>query len=794
MPVRNELRVAYYRKILEFTNRGRRFITFNPAFILASAAAMILGMTQQPCLENITGTDMEKPFEIKAAITSLPQKSAYGYQFTLKPLSLSQNGNALKFNKEIILRIPATDNQEGGSSAENLFMGDTLHFRGTLQRPSYNLLPGCRDRRIIAASEGNPFSVRLKSSRQIRESEPPSSPEAFLFNYLEKYILFTEVHQEEEMCSLLRALVLGQKTALPHQVLEKLNRLGITHLFVISGFHIGLLAGMLFLLFLRKRSAASLLIISAVIWIYVWILGFSIPASRAGVVISIFTVVLYLGIQKNPLNSLGLAAIVILAISPRSVFLAGFQLTFICLLAIIWLGFPLAHFLDSPVRGCRSFIEKRIVTGKSRDSRLTRLNRAWFEEYFCFQPENVKKMLPSCVRLVSWPIKAMACTGSIQFFLFPLLIYYFNTFNFFSVAATALFMPFISVLVLNGILLLLFWWSPFNGILGSVYRFTGQLTLQLLEGCDSLFTPAYFPQPGIALLLVYYLFLLGMLAVNPTRGWIFPLVILLAFFSWSPVSTPVPEDSALRISMLDVGQGDCFHLRFPDGSSGLIDAGGTIFQDNEIFIGKNLISRYLWDCGVKELEYLLITHPEKDHFAGYEFLDKAFRISNFYFHDTHSGYPASGRRLSAGDTFVAGGVFHQVLWPERNSLKQYGPNDRSLVLLLTYGRFRMLFTGDISDEIEKILIRKYDLAGIPVLKASHHGSDSSSCREFLKVLRAEAVVISAGRRNAFGHPSPRVINRIKAAGMDIYSTPEHGTVTITTDGLSWSIEKQADSE
>lgn len=782
----------FFRKILELRYRARRFAALNPAFLLASAAVLILGITQVPDMEDIAGADMEKPFAIKAVITSLPQKSAHGYQFRLKPLAMSQNGTYLDFRKDILLNIPHPGNQEDGNITDSIFWGDTLNFRGILRRPSYNLIPGSRDRRITAASEGNPFSSRLKSIRQIREIKPPSLPELYLFKYLKEFILFLENSQGEKVNFLLRALVLGQKTALPSQVLEKLNRLGITHLFVISGFHIGLLAVMLHLLFLRKRSAPALLTTAAIIWIYVWILGFSIPASRAAVIISIFVVMLYLGIQKNLLNTLGIAAIVILANNPRSVFLPGFQLTFSCLLAITWLAVPLMRFMDSPVKGCQAFLTKRTVTGLARDSRLTRLNQAWFEEHFCFFPQNWKKRILPSLMLLSWPIKAMACTGSIQFFLFPLLIFYFNSFNFFSLAATALFMPFISVLVLTGILFLLFWWSPFSWVLSTAFRFTGETTLQMLDRCDSLFAPVYLPQPGLGLLFIYYAFLLVMLAANPSRGWVFPLMLLLAFFSWSPLINPDAENNILRISMLDVGQGDCFHLRFPNGTSGLIDAGGTIYQDNELFIGKNLISRYLWDRGVKELEYLLVTHPEKDHFAGYSFLKKAFTIRNFYFHDTHSSYPAHGSRLSAGDSFVSGGVFQQILWPADDSGKEKNLNDRSLVVLLTYGRFRMLFTGDISDKIEKKLIRMYDLNGIPVLKSSHHGSNYSTCREFLEEVGSEAAFISAGRRNAFGHPSPQVINRLKAAGMEIYSTPEHGTVTIITDGLSWKIAKQAD--
>ncbi len=766
-----------------------RFVSLNPAFIMASGLIVAIFLTYTPEPEPEPEADMDKAFSVKALVISLPEKTPYGYQLTLKPISLRQEGMDIKLNKKILLRLPAGADQEPDISTGELSVGDTLLFRGIIERPSYNLLPGIADRRITASLAGTPFIIRLKSLRQIKEIIPPLIPENYIFKYLKNFILFIEKNNDEETVSLLRALLMGQKQALPVPVREQLNRLGLTHLFVISGFHIGVFAAILHFLIRRIGSFTSILVVPTVIWVYVWLIGFPVPASRAVIIFTLFMVIQYFGFQGNLLNTLGIAVLALLSVSPTAIFLPGFQLTFICLLAIISLAIPLISYLDSPLHGYRAFVENQVITDSSPVSSLTRITRTWFEDYFHHVPEFWRKTCLLFLCAISWPVKVMGCTSAIQFILLPLLVYYFNCFNFFSLPATALFIPFVSVLVFTGMMLFLLWWSSFSFLLGLIYQHTGLMVIWMLDCLDTLFPPIYLPQPGLSFLAIYYIFLLFMLLINPSRGWIFPLLALVVFFSYSRTAESEPEKNVLAVSMLDVGQGDCFHLKYPDGKSGLIDAGGTIFRDNDSFIGKNLIARYLWESGVNKLEYLLITHPEKDHSAGYPFLDMALGIKKLYFHDFHNSYKTSKLRLSAGDSFTVGGVHHQVLWPEENSGSKDNLNDRSLVLLLTYGHFKMLFSGDISADIERTLLKKHKLTGVKVLKAAHHGSNSSSCRAFLSALQAETALISAGRRNAFGHPSSQVLKRMREAGMQIYTTPKHGSVRILTDGFTWKFSR-----
>ena len=219
----------------------------------------------------------------------------------------------------------------------------------------------------------------------------------------------------------------------------------------------------------------------------------------------------------------------------------------------------------------------------------------------------------------------------------------------------------------------------------------------------------------------------------------------------------------------------------------MIDAGGTISPDNNVFIGKNLIGRYLWETGVRRIDYLLVSHPEDDHIAGLPFLEEAFPLEKIYSSELHCVRLEREATLFSGNSFVLEGVHHQVFWPMGKSTRNGDLNDRSLVVLLTYGNFKILFTGDISAASEKKIMENPELGNLTVLKVAHHGSGSSTCRSFLETTSPEAALISAGRSNPFGHPSPQVLERLQASGTRIYTTPELGSLKIITNGKDWSI-------
>jgi competence protein ComEC len=239
--------------------------------------------------------------------------------------------------------------------------------------------------------------------------------------------------------------------------------------------------------------------------------------------------------------------------------------------------------------------------------------------------------------------------------------------------------------------------------------------------------------------------------------------------------------------MLDVGQSESIHLHYPNGRDALIDTGGFPYPAQGNFVGERLVSRYLWHLRVKTLLYVLITHPDIDHKKGYSFVRKAFPVESLLYSEPQPDYKEPKRQIFGGESFSIAGVEHLIYHPDNEDLRELSRNDVSVVLRLNYGRFSMLFTGDIEEEGEHRILSQ--LTPVTALKVAHHGSETSSSTEFLKATRPRIAMISSGRNRHFDHPSQSVLNRLRKAGTLVLCTKKEGSLRLITDGSSWKAQR-----
>jgi len=252
----------------------------------------------------------------------------------------------------------------------------------------------------------------------------------------------------------------------------------------------------------------------------------------------------------------------------------------------------------------------------------------------------------------------------------------------------------------------------------------------------------------------------------------------------------------LRVTFLDVGQGDSAIVQFPNGRTLGIDAGGIASSDFDI--AARVISPALWSLGVRRVDYLAITHGDVDHVGGAPGLFRDFRPLEVWegvpvpphspTRDLRALADASGaawRTLQPRDRMSFGGVDLLVHHPPNPGWeRQRVRNDDSEVIELRHGGVSFVFTGDIGRDVEQSIAPGFARAAVRILKVPHHGSGSSSSQLFLDALRPDVAVISAGRGNPFGHPVPAVLDRYQRAGSAIYRTDRDGAVTVETDGTS----------
>jgi competence protein ComEC len=266
----------------------------------------------------------------------------------------------------------------------------------------------------------------------------------------------------------------------------------------------------------------------------------------------------------------------------------------------------------------------------------------------------------------------------------------------------------------------------------------------------------------------------------------------------------------LQVTFLDVGHGDASFIRFPQGTTMLIDGGGSYRDDFDI--GERVVAPFLWHQRVRQVDYVMASHPHPDHAKGLGAILRDFRVREFW--DNGAREPSAwynalrqtaiDRRIYR-DLSVTGleartvdGVRLELLHPSaafpppperrRRVGEDHGENNRSLVLKLTYGAISVLFTGDIEQEAEHFLLGSgHDLTAT-ILKVPHHGSRTSSTEAFVRSVNPRAAVFSVQRDGRFGHPHPAVVERYSTLGTRIFRTDRDGAITLRTDGRSVWIE------
>jgi competence protein ComEC len=263
----------------------------------------------------------------------------------------------------------------------------------------------------------------------------------------------------------------------------------------------------------------------------------------------------------------------------------------------------------------------------------------------------------------------------------------------------------------------------------------------------------------------------------------------------------------LRVTFLDVGQGDSALVDLPDGRAMLVDGGGIV--GSPVDLGARVVAPALRARRRDALAVVALSHPHPDHFSGLPTGLAAVRFDALW--DTGQGereavgglYAAllarargSGAAVLRPDvlcgTHVVGGARVDVLAPCPGADPDRGPNDNSLVMRVAYGATSVLFVGDAEHAEEGDLLRAYGARlRSDILKVGHHGSRTSSTPDFIAAVRPHDAVISAGVRNHFGHPTRATLDTLASAGVRVWRTDRDGAVTAATDGASWTISPSA---
>lgn len=679
-------------------------------------------------------------------------------------------------------------------------IGDRVRLTAKLRLPRNFGNPGEFDYEAYMAREGiaatavvaNASAIAIVERRPMFPSSAIESIRTRIGALIDSNLDYPE---REEM----RALVIGDRGGIGRELRESFARTGMAHLLVISGLHLSLVAAAAFaairigLSFLapaltirgwsnKLAAGAAGIAVSG----YAAIAGHHVSTLRALVMVISYVAAVMLDRSREVMASLALAAMVICIWLPDSTADIGFQLSFVSVAAIIM--------------GMRRY-------------------EAWWKAY-----RERASLLPGYPRRLTRIAVAVGGYVAVSFWALvgtaALTAYHFNQFAMVGIIANAVVVP-----IMGG-------GGTVTGLCAAlmslVFPTGGALTMRIAGRCLSAGTvlarwfaswpgawARFFTPTPIEVVLAYAFILLWLTApLKATRQgratgplslsggrWrrrcltmvLVGLVVDGGYWSYDRYFNP-----ALRVTFLSVGQGDAAVVRFPGSRVMLIDAGGS-FSD-EFEPGERIVAPYLWSRKIMHVDYLVLSHPELDHFGGFNFIARNFSPSEFWtiaapspdikYEALLEVLAAAEVRLRLIDSSSSPGRIGGVDVACLNPAPPLRPrrNDNSMMLMLSVGANRILFTGNVEARGEQGVIARGCDPRATVLKVPHHGSDTSSTPDFIAAVHPAVAVISLGFRNRYNFPSAAVVRRYREAGARVLRTDQCGAVTIAASASGVSVD------
>jgi len=551
-------------------------------------------------------------------------------------------------------------------------------------------------------------------------------------------------------------LVFGDHgTNLPEEMSDRFQKTGLTHLLVVSGSQVALLTGILLALFngLKLPLKRSFILITVINIIFYFVTGGGSSIFRA---ILMCEVVLFVKIMKR--NSdfyhiFGLTALIMLLINPFYLFDVGAQLSFMATFALVY-GAP------------------KIV-------------------------ELLPKRLPVGIRT------ALSISISPFIFSFPLLWFYFHTVSPISLISNLLVINVIELLVTVGFFstMIGFIFLPLTQIINN---FSLLVMIILDKGVAFLasvpFATIHLKQPHVLFVLgMYVLILIIMKAVENMNKklLLLALTVMISIGLYFFIPGVLPS-KYLKVTFIDVGQGDAILIETPNKKNILIDAGVATYDfstGKEVSnAGKSIIGPMLAYKGINKLDVIVMSHFHADHMGGMPYLIMSYPSELIFDNGKKSHTKWRYRQALKKKNLTAfvgkKGVTIDLdedirlsfLYPIDGHFDE-NENNNSVVCKLSYKSIDFLFSGDLEEE------KEYELAALlgkeleaEVFKSGHHGSNTSNTDYFLKNVTPKYVVISVGDKNKYGHPSNATLKRFRRMGIRTFRTDRDGSIVFLTDG------------
>ena len=661
-----------------------------------------------------------------------------------------------------------------GSPPGYLTPGDQLLIRATASLPTRYGTPGTFDYPAFLEKKSISATGWIRSPTHIAKVAPDGplplfhrlryGPEKIRYGINQ----FLKEKFPNKTGGMYSAILTGDRSSVPIDLLENFKSTGTMHLLAISGLHMGLLAICItfccnwcirrsqWLLLNTQAWKLAVLFTLPVLIFYAFIAGFQVPVVRSLIMTSVFLFSVLFDRQWHIPTNIAIAVFIILLMYPLSLFTASFQLSFAAVAG-------LAAFMPQ--------IKSLLLFQRKQPAEHIR-SRVWRWIAAC--------LLVSCVATIAT---------------FPLTIFYFHRFSPLSPISTLLVEPLLCI------------WSLLIGLISCPFIFFSPETAEFLlhigsvgiYGADSVtsalaqlpFSTIWLSTPTLFEIVLYYVLLASLLYLTRSTfaktTALFCIIGLIAVPAYAKTAFSRREFDT--VNFLDVGQGNCTVVELANGEITIIDGGGT--KSDKFNVGEMIIAPYLWKKRIKKINSIIVSHSDSDHYNGIDFILKNFNpdilwvnskegdgkdFSDLVEHaeelNVEIRIPEAGETLLQHDETRIKNLADLHIVPGSGK-----DNNKSLVINVSLHSFNFMLTGDIEKPAEEQLINQVQDLHADVLLAPHHGSATSSSNAFLQAVAPEYTVISAGRHRPHTFPSPKILKRYQQIGSKVFNTAQDGTVT-----------------
>jgi competence protein ComEC len=808
---------------------GRTAVWFALASLMCTGVAAARRWDQRFPLNHVRylqsmGVNLNELVHLKGRVISSPYHTGYGLQFDVEAQQIEAVGHTHLVTGKVRLRVQGPvegDDSEGGSPSD-LRYGDEIQTLVRLRQPHIYQNPGSFDfRRWMEDIEDLYWVGTVKNSRLVERMGHPAGFHFAEFPERARQRLLRGIDDiyppwsvQGRNGAVLKAVLWGDRTALDSTTIEDFRKTGLYHLLVIAGLHVGLLTLLVEFLLrgLGFRRVARSFIVLGFLVVYAFLVEQRAPTLRATLMIGLYLLARILDRDHSPLNAIGGVALILLYLRPAWLFESGFQLSFAAALLIVCVAVPILERTTEPYRRALrrpddvlldDYFSPRIAQARLDLRALIQALRrrvSFLERY----PALARHMVVAPLKLLLWVANILIFSAVLQLGLLLPMVEIFHRVTFAGVGLNALAIPVMTLLLALAL--------PIN-LLSVVSPTVAAVPAKVLSVVmASLFDMTHLP--GLAAWLSYRMpapplwvvwgfcaaFVLAGLALSFARRAVGAALAACAVFvvlvAVHPFAPRLPR-GVLQLTALDCGAGDALFLVLPDETTMLLDAGGSRvrgaqeggFQGRRWDSGEDIVSPYLWSLGIKKIDVVALTRPHPDQVGGLYAVLENFRVGEFW----HAPQPETPeydallemvaehgiptRTLMAGDELSYGDASIRVLWPGPDPPSQSPSlDDNSLVMRISGGGMNFLLPGDAGRNAQKEILASREQIESEVLKVAHHGSKSSTSKEFLERVAPRVAIISSEAGG--GSPNTETLEILQNAGARIFRTDTDGATTV----------------